>query len=279
MEVISLFKLLETFKTVYETLNFSEAAEILFVSQPTVSAQIKQLENELETSLFSRNGKKKIIPTPQAELLYKQSLNILEEWETTKQLVVNQATFKETVKIAASLTFGMKILPELLKELLAIFPMIDFKVTLCNSLDVLNAMNKHEADLGFIEMPLQTGTLKRTTLISDVLVAAGDPNEELWLIRESTSGVYHYTKRYFEENNITGPFLEINSNELISKLLRMGIGRSIISALETDGLHTEPLTENYERNFYLLERDAHESETIAQCARFITRWVNQKYND
>nr|OTP18929.1 hypothetical protein A5888_000743 [Enterococcus sp. 9E7_DIV0242] len=279
MEVISLFKLLETFKTVYETLNFSEAAEILFVSQPTVSAQIKQLENELETSLFSRNGKKKIIPTPQAELLYKQSLNILEEWETTKQLVVNQATFKETVKIAASLTFGMKILPELLKELLAIFPMIDFKVTLCNSLDVLNAMNKHEADLGFIEMPLQTGTLKRTTLMSDVLVAAGDPNEELWLIRESTSGVYHYTKRYFEENNITGPFLEINSNELISKLLRMGIGRSIISALETDGLHTEPLTENYERNFYLLERDAHESETIAQCARFITRWVNQKYND
>ncbi|WP_249274437.1 LysR family transcriptional regulator [Candidatus Enterococcus clewellii] len=277
--MISLFKLLETFKTVYETLNFSEAAEILFVSQPTVSAQIKQLENELETSLFSRNGKKKIIPTPQAELLYKQSLNILEEWETTKQLVVNQATFKETVKIAASLTFGMKILPELLKELLAIFPMIDFKVTLCNSLDVLNAMNKHEADLGFIEMPLQTGTLKRTTLMSDVLVAAGDPNEELWLIRESTSGVYHYTKRYFEENNITGPFLEINSNELISKLLRMGIGRSIISALETDGLHTEPLTENYERNFYLLERDAHESETIAQCARFITRWVNQKYND
>ncbi|WYJ88994.1 hypothetical protein A5888_000713 [Enterococcus sp. 9E7_DIV0242] len=274
-----MFKLLETFKTVYETLNFSEAAEILFVSQPTVSAQIKQLENELETSLFSRNGKKKIIPTPQAELLYKQSLNILEEWETTKQLVVNQATFKETVKIAASLTFGMKILPELLKELLAIFPMIDFKVTLCNSLDVLNAMNKHEADLGFIEMPLQTGTLKRTTLMSDVLVAAGDPNEELWLIRESTSGVYHYTKRYFEENNITGPFLEINSNELISKLLRMGIGRSIISALETDGLHTEPLTENYERNFYLLERDAHESETIAQCARFITRWVNQKYND
>lgn len=271
-----MFKLLETFKTVYETLNFSEAAEILFVSQPTVSAQIKQLENELETSLFSRNGKKKIIPTPQADLLYKQALAILEEWATTKQLVVNQATFKETIRIAASLTFGMKILPKLLKELLGMFPAVDFKVTLCNSLDVLNAMNKHEADLGFIEMPLQTGTLKRTTLMPDVLVAAGDPKETLWLIREPTSGVYHYTKRYFEENNITGPFLEINSNELISKLLRMGIGRSIISALETDGLHTEPLSENYERNFYLLERDAHESDTIAQCARFITRWVSQQ---
>ena len=39
-------KLIETFRIVYETRNFSKAAELLFISQPTVSAQIKQLEHD-----------------------------------------------------------------------------------------------------------------------------------------------------------------------------------------------------------------------------------------
>ncbi|MGL4697868.1 LysR family transcriptional regulator [Enterococcus larvae] len=273
--MISLFKLLETFKTVYETLNFSEAAEILFISQPAVSAQIKQLENELSTILFIRSGKKKITPTPQAKLLYNQSLDILEEWEKTRHLVMSQSAANEIIQIAASQTFGIKVLPDLMKSMIAVFPQISFKITLCNSLDVLNTMTKHEADLGFIEMPLQTGTLKRTTLMSDTLVIAGEIKETLWLVREPTSGVYHYSKRYFEENNITGPFLEINSNELILKLLQMGIGRSIISSRETDGLHTVPLAESYERNFYLLERGTSDSEAAAQCSRFITKWISQ----
>lgn len=275
MEVISLFKLLETFKVVYETLNFSEAAEILFISQPTVSAQIKQLENELSTTLFIRNGRRRISPTAQADLLYDQSLDILEDWEKTRQLVMNQSAAHDTIKISASQTFGAKILPHLLKALLDAFPKIAFKVTLCNSLDVLNTMNRHEADFGFIEMPLQTGMLKRTTLVADTLVLAGAPEEKLWLIREPSSGVYHYSKRYFEENNITGPFLEMNSNELILQLLQMGIGKSIISSRETAGLQTISLPESYERNFYLLERETSDSQPIAQCSRFITRWVSQ----
>ena len=57
MEVITLLEKLETFKIVYETQNFSKAAELLFVSQPTVSAHIKQLEEELDrTGVTSQNS-------------------------------------------------------------------------------------------------------------------------------------------------------------------------------------------------------------------------------
>ena len=55
-----MFKKLSTIKVVYETKNFSKAAELLFVVQPTVSAQIKQLENELGTTLFIHKKKKEI---------------------------------------------------------------------------------------------------------------------------------------------------------------------------------------------------------------------------
>ena len=51
-----MFKQLETFCAVYETRNFSHAAEQLFISQPTVSTQIKQLEADLQTTLLTRNG-------------------------------------------------------------------------------------------------------------------------------------------------------------------------------------------------------------------------------
>lgn len=51
-----MFKLLETFKVVYKTSSFSKAAELLFVSQPTVSTHIRQLEQEIGCSLFTRNG-------------------------------------------------------------------------------------------------------------------------------------------------------------------------------------------------------------------------------
>lgn len=66
MEGVSMFKLLKTFRAVYETRNFSKAAELLYISQPAVSNQIKQLEEELDIQLFVRNGRQEFITTKQA---------------------------------------------------------------------------------------------------------------------------------------------------------------------------------------------------------------------
>ena len=55
----AMFKLLTTFRAVYETRNFSRAAEVLFLSQPAVSNQIKQLERELNIDLFSVMAEKR----------------------------------------------------------------------------------------------------------------------------------------------------------------------------------------------------------------------------
>ena len=73
-----MFKYLETFKVVYETKHFSKAAELLFIAQPTVSAQIKQLEADLGVALFIRNGRQEIETTPQGDLLYQKSVNLLD---------------------------------------------------------------------------------------------------------------------------------------------------------------------------------------------------------
>jgi len=79
MEVITLLEKLETFKIVYETQNFSKAAELLFVSQPTVSAHIKQLEEELNTQLFIRNGRMNIYWTI-GSISIKRSNKVRNSW-------------------------------------------------------------------------------------------------------------------------------------------------------------------------------------------------------
>lgn len=86
--------LLHTFVSVYETRNFTHTAEDLFLSQPTISAQIKKLEEHLQVDLFIRNGKQEIIPTKEAVFLYPRALQIIEEWEDTSQRLKNQENFR-----------------------------------------------------------------------------------------------------------------------------------------------------------------------------------------
>lgn len=96
-------KLIETFRIVYETRNFSKAAELLFISQPTVSAQIKQLEHDLKTDLFIRQGRKEIIATPPADILYEKSIDLLDEWKHLYQEIQdaehNLVNFKCQIKL------------------------------------------------------------------------------------------------------------------------------------------------------------------------------------
>lgn len=58
-----MFEWIKTFIAVYETKNFSAAAKQLYISQPTVSLQIKKLEQHFSIKLFYRNGKQSVIPT------------------------------------------------------------------------------------------------------------------------------------------------------------------------------------------------------------------------
>ncbi|MGM0125719.1 hypothetical protein IGI37_003118 [Enterococcus sp. AZ194] len=260
-----MFKLLQTFRVVYETRNFSQSAEILFLSQPSVSHQIKQLETELQVVLFQRNGRQEMVATKQADILYQRTLNLLDDWQQTVDALVQESNQKVSCRIVASHTFAVYCLPELMTELLQKFPKVSFEIVMANSHDALDKVAKHEADIGFIEKPLATEGILRRAILSDQLVLAGNVASSPWLIREKTSGVYHYMKRYFDEENITEPILEVQSNEVIVALLKQGIGRSIISkrAVPTE-IAFEPLSKSYQRHFYFIERNHLTSPVMSQ---------------
>ncbi|VDG20038.1 LysR family transcriptional regulator [Lactiplantibacillus mudanjiangensis] len=250
-----MFKHLQTFKTVYETRNFSHAAEQLFISQPTVSTQIKQLESELNTTLFTRNGRQEILPTASGTQLYHQAQKLLEEWAATKQsLQTTPATNRITCRIAASHTTASVVLPTLLQQLAPISDHYNFQVTLANSTKILTQMTQHKLDFGLVEKPIVTDRIHRLAFGQDDLVHAGDFASPLWLIREPNSGVRHYTDAYLKAHNIKpAQAMVIHSNQIIADLLSQGVGQSIISKhVVTPDVPTASLSANYHRQFYLL---------------------------
>lgn len=265
-----MFKLLKTFRSVYETKNFSKAAEQLFISQPAVSNQIKLLEEELAIQLFIRNGRQEIITTKQADILYHHLLNLSDDWEDVLQALRIKAIPKETCRIVASNTFAVYYLPELMAQLINEFPTISFILDMDNSEQVLDKIEKHQAHFGFIEKPLVTDSIIRQEILSDELVHAGDFSQKLWLVREETSGVFHYTNRYFLEQNLNPPKMIIKNNEMIIRCLEQGMGQSILSKKAlTNKIKWHALSPEYRRNFYFIKRQHIESLQL----QAIDRWI------
>ncbi|WP_225048000.1 LysR family transcriptional regulator [Lacticaseibacillus kribbianus] len=261
-------KNLATFKAVYETRSFSRAAALLFISQPTVSAQIKQLETEFGCRLFERNGRGRLGVTPAATQLYQAASDLLASWDQLHTALA-AGPAEQRVRLAASHTFATALLPQLLPRLYAQFPRVRFEVTMANSYAVQTAVAQHDADLGFIEKPLVASGLDRTTLMADSLVLAGAG--EPFLVRESDSGVGYYTARYLAEHNAKGPRLTVASNAVIVALLHQGFGRSLLSARAAQGLATQPLGPDFVRHFYLLTRSG--DQAVAAQVAAVAAWA------
>ncbi|MHC9531886.1 LysR substrate-binding domain-containing protein [Dellaglioa sp. L3N] len=259
MEVTAIFKNLEIFKSVYETRNFTISAQLLFLSQPTISVQIKQLEARLGVTLFERNGRQQIIPTESGRLLYQQTQQLLDLWQQDLFALQHQKSDQKIAcKVAASHTTAAYLLPKLLRQNKEAMKQLELEISVLNSSQIMEKLKQHKLDFGFIEKPLTEKNINRQSLTTDQLVWAGDTTEP-WLLREQGSGVYHYSINYLKANNLTlEHFMTVKSNSLIIQLLRQGIGQSIISSAalaDYPEIPVKTLAKQYQREFYLVSRN------------------------
>ncbi|CAM3221453.1 LysR family transcriptional regulator [Lactiplantibacillus plajomi] len=245
---------IKAFRLVYETRSFSAAAAQLFVTQPTVSNQIKQLEEQLQVQLFQRRGNRDVHPTAAADVLYSESTKLLADWQQTeRKLVAAKQQKTQTVVISASQTTALTLLPNLLPKLNQQFPQIAWRVKMTNSEQVLKELKAHRVQFGLVEKPVAASGIERVALMPDQLVCAGQATG-LWLTRERGSGTFEYTQRYLKEAGIVPEQqLEIDNLNLILRLLQRGMGQTVLSErLVPDSIPTRSLGERFKRCFYLV---------------------------
>lgn len=251
-----MFRDIIAFQKVYETRSITRAAKELYVTQPSVSIQIKKLEEELGVQLFKRNGNKGLVPTENANRFYRDSQLVLNNWENSlNHLVKKHRSNRIKCVIGASPTTANHVIPPLMKSLERYFDRFDFELITADSEKILEEITKHEIDFGIIEKPIVTHDIEQVPFASDELVLAGDIDSPEWIIGKPGSTQREYTDKYFNEHHIRPTkLIKVNDNNLIIKLVSRKIGKAVVSkrSITDTLLPYEQLSSDFCNQFYLI---------------------------
>ena len=136
--------------------SLTKAAEELYISQPAVSQAIKQLENQLNTTLFNRTHKGMELSVHGGEQIIKnveRALELLDEAENKLIELKNTAT--GTIRIGASDTIFEYFLAEKLVEYREKFPAVKFELLSDVSPKTVEQLKTNKCDVGFLNLPIQ----------------------------------------------------------------------------------------------------------------------------
>ncbi|MBB5999458.1 LysR family transcriptional regulator [Streptomonospora salina] len=150
------FQQLEYFLAVAETRHFTRAAEVAHVAQPSLSRQIRNLEEELGASLFSR-ARGNITLTPAGEALLPLAQRIVADMETARHEVQELAGMRRgRLRLGATPSLCAGLLAEALAGFHDRFPGVHLQVEESGSRDLIRALGRGELDLALIILPLQS---------------------------------------------------------------------------------------------------------------------------
>ncbi|MYL54498.1 LysR family transcriptional regulator [Pontibacillus yanchengensis] len=233
------------FVEVVERQHFSRAAEALFMTQPAVSQYIKALESEIGTQLIDRSHKKVRLTTA-GRIVYEHAKEMIGHHETMHHLI--HELFHEptgTLAIGASYTFGEYVLPRIMAPLRERFPHIQPTITISNTKEIAEKVEKMELDIGIVEGDINRELLQVEHFAEDYMrivassnhsyteklpVTVSDLENEIWITRELGSGTREATERMFTTIGIDPAHrMEFGSTQVIKESVEAGLGVSLVS--------------------------------------------------
>jgi DNA-binding transcriptional LysR family regulator len=239
---------LQVFHAVAKQMSFTKAAETLFMTQPAVTFQIKQLEEHFNTRLFER-GHGRIALTPAGEIVLEYAERILAlsaELETRLREMTGRLS--GPLLIGASTTIAEFLLPRVLGEFKSQHPEVQPKLVVANSEAIENRVAEHTLDIGLIEAPSHLPSLLTQMCCEDELQVIVSPAHPLakaktvtpkqliaypYVSRESGSGTREFTDLYFRKAGVNptdlSVVMELGSPEALKGVVGTGLGFAILS--------------------------------------------------
>jgi len=210
------FKQLEAYVQVVELKSFSKAAESIYVSQPSVSAYINALEQELEIQLIFRSTKE-VLVTKAGSLFYEYAKNILTLRDTSILQVKKlfECTSGEICILASSVP-SQYILPEILPEFHKEYPNISFNIIQTDSADVIKCIESQGFEFGFVGAKIETSKCYYEHVLSDKIVIITPNSEKYRNIINSSSLNFLYNESFIVREKGSGTRLKYE--ELIENL-------------------------------------------------------------
>ena len=153
------FRVLQYFLAIAEEENITRAAEKLHITQPTLSRQISQLEEECGALLFIR-GTKKITLTPEEILLRRRAEEILELMNIAQKEIAQMNDLVEgTISIGCGDLYATQILGEMLQSFTELYPKVDFELYTGSANHICDQIDHGLIDLGLLLEPVDLSKL------------------------------------------------------------------------------------------------------------------------
>jgi DNA-binding transcriptional LysR family regulator len=166
---------LRTFRVLAESLHFRKTADRLRMSQSAVSQQVSALESELGVLLVERIGRRTFL-TPAGKLLVDEAGKVLAAVERAAEAVrAFGAGESDRVRLGASTTPGVYIVPSALGAFRAALPLVEFELRIANSAEIERALVDNDLDLGVVGEDIMRDELFQVEIGEDEIIAVATP--------------------------------------------------------------------------------------------------------
>jgi len=241
----STFRQFQVFEAIYRLGSFTRAAEELFLTQPTVSMQIKKLSEAIGLPLFEHVGRR-IEPSEAGIELYKACRHMFESLSNFEMKVAEMKGLKSGRLRLAVITTAKYMAPEMLGDFSKLYPGIDLSLKVTNRDRIIERMHNNVDDLyimgqlpegemqvksySFAANPLVMLAPRDHPLVNKKNIKLEEIAKEPFIVREPGSGMRDATFRAFDAKGLRPKVrMELGSNEAIKHSIVGGLGLSVMS--------------------------------------------------
>lgn len=239
---------LKVFHSVARLLSFTKAAESLHMTQPAVTFQVRQLEEQFNTRLFDRTHNR-ITLTEAGQSVYSYATRIFtlyDEMDNSVREITGDVS--GVLIIGASMTIAEYMLPALLGEFKRTYPEVGLRLKVGNTDAIVSMVENNIIDLGVVEAPVSNKNLAVELCREDQLVLIVPPDHPLanhqkisaaqiaeypYISREEGSGTRDVIIEYLQQHGIDerqlDVIMELGSPEAIKGAVEAGIGITVMS--------------------------------------------------
>lgn len=224
--------------------SFTRAAEELFLTQPTVSMQVKQLTKAIGLPLFEQVGKKLYL-TEAGKQLFSTCQDIFVKLEQLEMTIADLKGMKQGKLRLAVITTTKYFMPRLLGPFCQLYPGIDVSLTVTNHEQVIDRIAHNQDDLyvmsqlpehldvkayPFLENPLVVVAPRNHPLANERNISLERLAEEVFIMREPGSGTRRSFQHLLDTHGLSVRMrLELGSNEAIKQAIAGQLGISVLS--------------------------------------------------
>ncbi len=244
---------LQVFQAVARMLSFSKAADQLSMTQPAVTFQVRQLEDQFDTRLFNR-AHNRVTLTEAGHVALEYADKIFEMYAEMDNAVSDiTGSLSGSLTLGASTTISEYLLPVLLGEFNAKKPEVLLRLRVSNTNGIISMVENNVIDLGVVEGPISNKSLVVDVCRQDELVVVVPSGHALakesavtfkkvleysFICREEGSGTRDVINDYlnnngFDKHALKGS-LELGSPESIKGAIEAGMGVSVLSAVSIE---------------------------------------------